>query len=193
MQLFSTRLRLRLGPMCNAVHQRERNVLHVLLYRLPSKYFRGPLYRHECTVHTVQKGQDVMNFPATKPHQKYAFVLRFCTLPKWVPFAFYLNAFLHLAMDVTPACEHCRTSIWNVLWRNPISGFNGSSEAAHPGSCEIYALVKLVYSINFPIFNYWHYCCACYCFFAQNVLNQFWVDQSWGQLMRLRISWWDLH
>lgn len=105
----------------------------------------------------------------------------------------YLNAFLHLAMDVTPACEHCRTSIWNVLWRNPISGFNGSSEAAHPGSHEIYALVKLVYSINFPIFNYWHYCSACYCFFARNVFNQFGVDRRWAPLRWLQISWWDLH
>lgn len=92
-------------------------------------------------------------------------VLHIAEVVNSVWFAVYFNAVLHLAMDVTPACEHCRTSISNVLWRNSISGFNGSSEAVHPGSHEIYALVKLVYSINFPIFNYWHYCSACYCFF----------------------------
>lgn len=107
-----------------------------------------------------KRGQDVMNFTPTKQHQKciYVAVLHIAELVTLARFAFYLNAFQHLAMDVTPACERCRTSIWNVLWRNPISGFNGSSEAAHPGSCEIYARAKLVYSINFPIFNYWHYC-----------------------------------
>lgn len=84
-------------------------------------------------------------FPPTKRHQKYGIVMRLWTQLKWVlsaPFAFYLKAFLHLAIDVTLACEHRQTRIWNVLWRNPISGFNGSSEAAHPGSCEICARVK---------------------------------------------------
>lgn len=130
-----------------------------------------------------------MNFPATKQHQKYAFVLRFCTLLKLFDLHFIWMQFLHLAMDVTPACEHCRTSIWNVLRRNPISGFNGSSKAAHPGSCEIYALVKLVYSINFPIFNYWHYCCVC--FFCTKCIKPVLVDQNWEQLMWLQINWWE--
>lgn len=97
--------------------------------------------------------------------------LNFVQLVTSPPFAFYLKAFLHLAVDVTPPCEHCRTSIWNVLWRNPISGFNGSCEAAHPGSREICARVKLVYLINSPIFNYWHYCSACYCFSAQKCIK----------------------
>ena len=170
--------------MCSAAYQQKRNVLHVPLCRLQSKYFRWPLYRHECTVYTVQKKWDVMNFLAPEQHQKYEFVMQLCTLLKWLPsawFVFYLKAFLHLAMDVTPACEHCRTSIWNVLWRNPISGFNGSSEAAHPGSREICARVKLVYLINSPIFNYWHYCSACHYFPVQNVWNKFWVNQKWGQ------------
>lgn len=101
--------------------------------------------------------------------------------------------FAHLAMDVTPACEHCRTSISNVLWRNPISGFNGSSQATHPGSHEIYAHVKLVYSISFHIFNYCHYCSACHRFPAQNGINKLWVDQKWGQLRSLHIRWWGLH
>lgn len=109
-----------------------------------------------------------------------------------VRFAFDLNAFLHLAMDVTPACEHCRTSISNVLWRNPISGFNGSSQATHPGSHEIYARVKLVYSISFPIFNYCHYCSACYWFPSQNGINKLWVDQKWGQLRWPHIRRWGL-
>lgn len=35
-------------------------------------------------------------------------------------------------------------------------------EAARPGGCEMYALVKLVYSINFPIYSYGPNCSACY-------------------------------
>lgn len=117
-------------------------------YRLLSKYFRRPLHSHGCTVCTVPKKRDVIVlifFFFTKLHQKYGIVMRLWTQLKWVlsaPFAFYLKAFLHLAIDVTLACEHRQTRIWNVLWRNPISGFNGSSEAAHPGSCEICARVK---------------------------------------------------
>lgn len=125
-----------------------------------------PAHRHQCSAHAIQKGTGQDEFSSLNKKIKFFFflkVLQLCKLLKWLPmvlFAFYLNASLRL----TPACEHCRTSIWNVLWRNPISGFNGSSEAAHPGSCEICALVKLVYLINFPIFNYWHHCCAGYCF-----------------------------
>lgn len=111
-------------------------------------------------------------------------------------FAYYLHAFLHLATDVTPACEHCRTSIWNVLGRNPISGFNGSPEAAHPGSCEIYALVKLVYSINFPHFQLLTLLlCMPLCFFfsfcTKSIKPVLGRSRGWGQLMWLQISWWD--
>lgn len=41
--------------------------------------------------------------------------------------------------------------------KNPISGFNGSSEAAHPGSCKI---CVVVYLINLSVFNFW---CLCRC------------------------------
>lgn len=54
----------------SAVHQQERNVLHVLLHGLPSKYSSGLLYRHECAAHAIQKGQELMNFPATKQKKK---------------------------------------------------------------------------------------------------------------------------
>lgn len=60
-----------------------------------------------------KRGQDVMNFTPTKQHQKciYVAVLHIAELVTLARFAFYLNAFQHLAMDVTPACERCRTSI----------------------------------------------------------------------------------
>lgn len=134
----------------------KREVLHLLFYRLLSKYFRRPLYRHGCTVCTVQKKQDVMNFLYNKTPPEIQNRDAALNTVEWVlsaPFAFYLKAFLHLAIDVTPACEQCRTRIWNVRWRNPISGFNGSSEAAHPGSCEICVHVKACLFNQFSYFQ----------------------------------------
>lgn len=161
---------------------KKKKVLHLLLYRLQSKYFTGyvtqaPTYSLYCT----KKGKERDEFPRYTTAPEICIHGAVSHTPEVVAsvrFAFDLNAFLHLAMDVTPACEHCRTSISNVLWRNPISGFNGSSQATHPGSHEIYARVKLVYSISFPIFNYCHYCSACYWFPSQNGINKLWVDQK---------------
>lgn len=123
--------------------KRRRNVLHMLLNCWEKANISGGRYKRNKTwrISLPPNGTRNMNLWCSCAH---------C----W--FAFYLEALLHLALDATPACEHCRTSIWNVLWRNPISGFNGSSEAAHPGSREICARVKLVFLINSPIFNYWH-------------------------------------
>lgn len=44
------------------------------------------LHRHQYTVYIVQQtGKNVMNFPATQQHQKYAFTVQFHTLLKWLP------------------------------------------------------------------------------------------------------------
>lgn len=51
-----------------------------------SNISRGMLHRHQYTVYIVQKkGKNVMNFPATQQHQKYAFTVQFHTLLKWLP------------------------------------------------------------------------------------------------------------
>lgn len=85
------------------------NVLPALLYRLPSKYFRGPLYGHECTVDTVQKtetGRDGFPHSKTAPDMNFGCsCARTAEVVTSAWFAFYLKALLHLAMDVTPACE----------------------------------------------------------------------------------------
>lgn len=174
--------RAKANPTSEYFTKAEKKVLHQLLYRLQSKYFteyvtQAPIYSLYCT----KNGKEHDEFPRYTTAPEICIHGAVSHTPEVVAsvrFAFDLNAFLHLAMDVTPACEHCRTSISNVLWRNPISGFNGSSQATHPGSHEIYARVKLVYSISFPIFNYCHYCSACYWFPSQNGINKLWVDQK---------------
>lgn len=56
------------------------------------------------------------------------------------------HAHLHQLQDVNHAC-----GAW--MWRHSITGLDGSSEVACPGSCKTFTLIKLVYSINFPIFS----------------------------------------
>lgn len=101
-------------------------------------------------------------------------------------FACYLNASLRL----TPACELCRTRIRNVLWRNPISGFNSSSEAAHPCSCEICALCLFN---QFPYFQllslrlYMQLSLSFLFFFAQKYIKQVFCRSSL-RIIRVRFT-----
>lgn len=110
-------------------------------------------------------------------------------IPVW--FAFYLNTFLHLAMDVTPACEHRRTSISTVLWRH----FRVQWLYRSCSSVQLWNICpcKACLINQFPYFQLPTLLLCMLLCFGTKYIKKFWVDQSWGQLRRLKTSWWDLH